>query len=98
MKMLQNFYTPIQNTNHKLLSLSCWLRGKSVLPIINEKVKVVKICVKNNMDFKKCGSKVVGFRHFYISKYLCNNRHTIFLTGGRMKPPKEINYVLVECN
>ena len=51
MKMLLNFYTPIQIANYKLLYFSCWFGVKSVLPLLNEKVKVVNSCVKN-VDFK----------------------------------------------
>ena len=46
MKMLQNFYSPIQISNYTILSFSCWLRGKSELPLLNDKVKVVNSCVK----------------------------------------------------
>ena len=45
-KKFQNFYTPIQTSNYEILSFSCFSRGKSELPFLNEKVKVVKICVK----------------------------------------------------
>ena len=47
-KVVQNFYTPIQFTNYNLLSVSCWLRGKSALPVINDKVKVANNFVKHN--------------------------------------------------
>ena len=53
---------------------------------------------KKKMDIKNCGSKVVGSRCFFLSMSLCNNWHTIVLTGARMKPPKEIKCVLVKCN
>ena len=67
MNLLQNFYTPLQIANYNLLSFLCWLGGKSSPPLLNYKVKVVKSCVKNNMDLKKCGSKVVGSRRFFLS-------------------------------
>ena len=50
------------------------------------------------MDLNNCGSKVVGSRHFFLSKSLWNNWYTIVLIGERMKPPKDISYVLVEYN
>ena len=50
------------------------------------------------MDIKNFGSKVVGTRQFYLSRSFWNNYHTIFLTGVRIKLPKDINYVLVEFN
>ena len=98
MKMLQNFNTSIQFSNYNLLSLSYWLIGKSVLLLLNDKVKSANCFVKNNMDLKSCGSKVVGSRRFSLSKYFWNDLHTIFLTGTRMKPPQDTNYVLVELN
>ena len=45
--------------NYELLYLSCLLRYKSVLPLLNDKVKAVNICIKTNMDKKNCVSKVV---------------------------------------
>ena len=57
MKMLQNFYTPIQISNYNLLSLSCWLRGKSAPPLLNDKVKVVNSGVKINMDLETVDPK-----------------------------------------
>ena len=98
MALLRNFYTPIQITNYKLLSLSCWLIGKSALLLINDKVKVANCCVKKNMDLKSCGSKVVGYRRFFLSKSLSNNWNTIVLTRVRTKTSKNINFALVECN
>ena len=97
MKSVQNIYTPIRFSNYNLLSLLCSLIGKLEITLLNGKVKVVNSCEKN-MDLNNCGSKLVGYRHFFLYKYLCNNCNTIFLTGARMKPPKEINHLLVECN
>ena len=90
MKRLQNIHTSIQIYNYNLLSLSCWLRGKSSLPLLNQKEKVVKVVLKK-CRLKNCGSKVVGSRHFYLSEYLWNNWYTMVLTGERIKPPKYIN-------
>ena len=78
--LLQNSYTPIQIDNYKLLYFSCWFRGKSALSLLNEKVKVIKSCVKKHMDFTNCGSKIVGSSQFLLSKSLCNNWHNIILT------------------
>ena len=50
------------------------------------------------MDFKNCGSKIVKSSQFFLSKYLCNNWHDIFLTEVGIKPPKDINYVSIECS
>ena len=44
--MLQNVYTSVKIDNYNLLSLYWWSRGKSALPLLNEKVKVVNSCVK----------------------------------------------------
>ena len=41
-----------------------WLRGKSALPLLKDKVKVANSCVKKHTDLKNCGSKVVGSRRF----------------------------------
>ena len=97
MNFLQNFYTPIQIFNYKILYLTYWFIGRSEITLQNDKVKVVNNCVKN-MDMKNCGTKVVGSTRFFLSKYLLNNWNTIVLKGVRIKPPKEINYVLFECN
>ena len=78
--------------------MSCYLKGNSALPLINDKVKVLKSCVKNNMDLNRCGSKLVEPRHLLLTMSLFNNWHTIVLTGVIMKPPKVINNILVECN
>ena len=78
--------------------MSCYLKGNSALPIINDKVKVLNSCVKNNTDLNRCASKLVESRHLLITKSLFNNCHTILLTRMIMKPPKVINYILVECN
>ena len=50
-----------------------------------------------NMDLMNCGSKVVGYRNFPLCKYIWNEWHTIVMTGERIKPPKDIKYVSVEC-
>ena len=50
------------------------------------------------MNLNKRGSKVVGSRRFTLFKYICTDCHTKFLTGLNMKPPKDINCVLIECN
>ena len=76
----------------------CSLRGKSTLPLLNEKVKVVNSCVKKYVDLKICGSKLVVSRIFTLYKSICDNGHAMVLTGMKLKPPKNINYVLVECN
>ena len=56
-KIFQNVYNPIQIANYNLLTLPCWLRVKSELPLPNEKVKVVNSCIKNNMDKKNVDQK-----------------------------------------
>ena len=91
------FILPFTFTN-KTLYLSCWLRGNSALPLLNEKLKVVNSCVKNNTDLNNYGSKLFASRGFLLSKSLCNNWYAIVLTGVRMKPPKDINYISFECN
>ena len=55
-----------------------------------------QLCLKKK-DTKKCGSKVAGSRRLLLSMSLWNDWHTILLTGANMKPPKYINYALVEC-
>ena len=50
------------------------------------------------MDLNDRGSEVVGYRRFLLSKYIWNNWYTIAPKGVRLKPPKDINNVLVECN
>ena len=98
MNLLHNFYASILIGNYILLYLSRWLRGKSSQPLPKWKSESGEQCFLNNMDFKNYGSKVVGSRQFFLSKSLWNERNTIFLTGVRMKPPKNINCVLVEYN
>ena len=78
------------------LSLSCWLKVESALPLLNYKVKVVNSFVKNDMYLNNFESKVFGSRRFSLSKYLLNYWHNIVMTGVIMKPPKYIKYVLVE--
>ena len=56
MKVLEGFYTTIKFSNYNLLYLLCWLRGKSALPLINEKLKVVNSCVKK-YGFKELCTK-----------------------------------------
>ena len=46
MNLLQNFYTSIKLSNYSLVYLSCWLRKKSELPLLNKKVRVLNSCVK----------------------------------------------------
>ena len=65
---------------------------------MNDKVKLLNSCVKKNMDLNRCGSKLVESRHLLLTKSLFNNWHTMVMTGVIMKPPKVINYILVECN
>ena len=65
--------------------------------LLNDKVKVTNSCVKQ-MDKKTCESKVVGSRRLLICKYICSNWHTIVVTKARMKLPRDISVVLVECN
>ena len=50
------------------------------------------------MDLKNCGSKVVGSSCFPFYKFIWNDWDTIVLTGARMKPPKDIKYVLFVYN
>ena len=50
------------------------------------------------MNLEKCGLKIVGSRHFFLSNFLWNKWHTIVITGVSMKKPKDINCVLVEWN
>ena len=50
------------------------------------------------MDLKNYVSKVVGSSSFCLSKSLKNYCNSIVMKGVRMKPPKDIMYVLVECN
>ena len=63
-KMLQNFYTPIQIYNHNILSFLCWFRGKSELPLIDDRVKIVDSCVKNCMDLKTVDQKYLDLGTF----------------------------------
>ena len=88
MKVFKNIYTPNQFSDYNLLSFRCWLRGKLQLTLLNDKVKAVNSCVKNDIDLNKYGSKLVGYRRFYLSNYIWNFCHTIVLTGIRMKPSK----------
>ena len=69
MSLLQNLYIPIYINKCKILSLLCWLRGKSELLILNKKVKVVNSFVKN-MIFNNCESKLVVFMRFFLSMSL----------------------------
>ena len=55
--LLQSFYAPIQIANYKLLSLSCLLIGSSAALLQNDKVKVVKSCVKSIWIFKTVNQK-----------------------------------------
>ena len=98
MNLLLNFYNLIQISNFSLLSFSCWLRGKSSLPLLNDKVKLVNSCVKI-YDYLKLWitSKVVGSMQFFLPKYLWNNWHAVALIGVRIKLPKNIDFVLFEC-
>ena len=48
---------PIKIDNYQLLYFSCCFKGKSALPLINEKVEVVSSCVKNKMDLKTVDQK-----------------------------------------
>ena len=57
-KIISDFSIPF-NFPTIIFSLSWWLRGKSELPCINDKVKLVKI-VKNGVDLKNSVFKVVG--------------------------------------
>ena len=91
------FFYSFSISNYKLLSLSCWLRYKSALSLLNKKMKVVKICVKNDMYLMNYEFRVVGSRRFFLSKFLRNYWYTIVLKGVRIKLLKEIKYVLVEC-
>ena len=52
MTILQNVYTHIQISNCNLLSFSFFLKGKSELALLNDKLKVASSCVKNDMDLK----------------------------------------------
>ena len=63
-KLFQKFFTPLQFSNYNYLSFLCCLGGKSSLPLINCKVKVVNSCVNSYMNLKKYVSKVVGSRIF----------------------------------
>ena len=40
-------------TTITIFSMLFWLRGKSALPVLNDNVKAVNICVKNDTDLKK---------------------------------------------
>ena len=51
---------------------------------------------KTPYGFENFGSKLFGYRFFFIFKSLWNNWNNIVLTGLRMKPTKDINYILVE--
>ena len=44
MKVSHNSFNPFQLFNNNFLSLSCWLRLKSELLLLKEKLKVVNIC------------------------------------------------------
>ena len=57
MNFLHNFYNHIQIFNYNLFSFSYFLRGKSELPLLNNKVKVLNSCVKNNVDLKTVDQK-----------------------------------------
>ena len=96
MNLLHTFYTPIKISNYTILYLSCWFRGKSAPLLPNDRVKAATSCVKNNMDFKTCGLKIVRSRLFFISNYLLNNSHDVVLAGVSIKQTNYINYVLVE--
>ena len=95
--MLQNFYTSIQTSNYNLLYLSFWLRGKSELPLLNEKVKLGNSCVNIYIHLNNCRSKVFGSRRF-LSKSFWSDCRTIVFTGNSKKQSKEIKYKSVECN
>ena len=56
-KTLHSFYTPIQISNYNLLSLLCWLRVKSSLTLLNEKVTALKGCVKTILILKNVYQK-----------------------------------------
>ena len=86
MKVFQNYLNHFKFSNYNLLSFSCWFRGKSELPLLNEIVKVVNVCVKHYLDLKNSVFRVVGLRRFsypIISNYWNN----IVLGGVIMKPP-----------
>ena len=93
-KIVSYFFTPFQFSNCKILYLSCWFRDKSALPLINYKVKVANICVKNDLDSKNCGSKVVGSRRFPCPSVSGINR-ILYFSRVIIKTPKYIKYVLV---
>ena len=59
------FFTDIQLSDYKLISFSYWLRFKSALTLLNEKVKVVNSFVKNDMDLNGFLYKVVRYRTFF---------------------------------
>ena len=91
-------FTPFQLSNYNLLSLSFWLIGRSALPLLNDKVKALKSCVKNDMVSNNYVYKVAVYRRFSLSTSLRNCLHTIFITGVIDKSLKDINYDLVECD
>ena len=65
--LLQNFHIIIQTANYNFLSLSCWLRGNSSPPLLNEKMKVANSCVKK-MDLKTVVQKYLdqGYYSYLI--------------------------------
>ena len=64
MIMLHNFNITIQNFNYNLLYLSFWLRVNSELPILNDKVNVVIICVNNNKYYETVDKKWLDLGNF----------------------------------
>ena len=82
------FNTPIQISKYIILYLLCWLRGKSELPLLNDKVKVVNSCLKNIIDLKMC------IKGSWISALL--PLQVYILIGVRIKRHKNINCVSVE--
>ena len=77
-----HIFTPFQFSNYKRLYFSCWLRGKSSIPLLNDKVKVLSSCVKNNIDIKNSVFELVGSRHFSLYNSLKNHWHTLVLKGA----------------
>ena len=73
------------------------MRCKSELPLLNDKVESVNICVNINIDLK-FRPKVVWSRRFPLSKSICKDWHTIVMKEARMKTPNDIMYVLIEYN
>ena len=72
MEMFQNIFTSFKFPNYNLLYLSCWLRGKSSTPLLNEKLKLVNSCVKYDVYEQKNISKVVGYcrKRIYLTEHL----------------------------